>query len=230
MRFAALVKKELTEASPAILTIAILLMLIGALIIHSEQNYQNEWDFGKFKAGEPQGRHTFMKWYPLHRAGPLIIVFSIALAAGLGAGQFMEPFYRRNWAYTIHRSVKRTTILWAKFTAAAISMVIGVGLIWTMLYLYACQPGKFPFPPSPRVLLDGWLFILMSMVVYFAMVLTAVSTTQWYTTRVFPLVFTGLVYVIALSRQTPLSFAVIALIASAGFCLQIVHTFTNREF
>jgi hypothetical protein len=168
--------------------------------------------------------------YPLHGVDVLVMTISIALAIVLGVIQFLLPFFQRNWAYTIHRSVKLTTILLAKFTAAVISLVLGVGVIWTFVYLYACQPGKFPFPPSERVLLDGWLFILMAMVVYFAIALTAVSPTKWYTTRGFPLIFTLFVYIIAFSNQTPLYFAIIALIAAAGFCVQIVHVFINREF
>ena len=230
MRFAALLKKELTEALPWIILALIALLLIGSLIIHNEQEYKWAWSARNVEAGSSPNLYDLNMRYPLYEVGGLIFFVSIVLAVALGITQFLVPFFRRNWAYTIHRSVKPTTILWAKFTTAVISMVLGVGLIWTMLFLYARQPGKFPFPPSPRVLLDGWLFILLAMVVYFATVLTAVGTTKWYTTRAFPLAFTFFIYIIALSNQTPLSFTIIALIAAAGFCAQTVHTFTNREF
>ena len=230
MRFTALLKKELREALPWIALVLIAILLIGSLTIHNEQKHQWSQGAHNVKAGSSPNLRNLNMRQPLYEMGPLVITLSIALAVALGITQFLLPFFQRNWAYTIHRSVNRTTILLSKFTAAAIAMVLGIGVIWTLFYLYACQPGKFPFPPPKHVLTDGWLFILMAMVVYFATALTSVSTTKWYTTRVFPLVFTLFVYIIALSNQTPLSLAIIALIAAAGFCVQIVHTFTNREF
>lgn len=230
MRFATLLKKELKEALPWIMLAVVAMLLIGSLIIHEEQKYQYSWNVRGLEAGTSQEMRSMTMRYPLYGVGGLVISVSIGLAVALGISQFMVPFFRRNWAYTIHRSIKRTTILWAKFTAAAISMALGVGIVWTLFYLYALQPGKFPFPPSGRVLLDGWLFILLAMVAYFAMVLTAIGTSKWFTTRLFPLVFTFLIYMIALSYQSLLSFTIITLIAAAGFCTQTVHAFVNREF
>jgi hypothetical protein len=230
MRFAALLKKELRQALPWMLLALIALLFFGSLIIQSEQEHQWTWNANNIKADSSMSLHSLDMRYPLYEMGGWLIAISIALAVALGVTQFLLPFFQRNWAYTIHRSVNLTTILLAKFTAAAIAMVLSIGVIWTLLYQYACQPGMFPFPPSERVLLEGWLFILMAMVIYFATALTAVSPTKWYTTRVFPLVFTLFVYIIAFSGQTPLYFVIIALIAATGFCVQTIHTFTNREF
>jgi len=243
MRFLALLKKELREALPWLLLAAIILGFFGAITIqaysHSwrEGRGYSEWlDRSSYRYDEPDRDDPYIDFYRirgwafLRDAAGCLLLISIGLGVILGARQFLMPLALKTWAFTIHRSIPRATILWAKFAATAITFAVSCGAIWTLLWWYASRPGVLPMPPRTRTLIEGWLFVVAGLVIYFGTVLSALSTVRWYTTRIVGLASATCILFFALS-QTSLTLC-IAMIAVGLVILvsQVVHTFLNREF
>lgn len=241
MRFLALLKKELREALPWLLLAAIILGFFGAIMI---QAYSHSWREGQgytkwsdsYRYDEPDRDdpcvdfYRIRGWSFLRDAAGLLLVISIGLGVVSGARQFLMPLALKTWAFTIHRSIPRTTILWAKFAATAITFTISCGAIWTLLWWYASRPGVLPMPPRTRTLVEGWLFVAVGLVVYFGTVLSTLSIVKWYTTKIFGLAFAPCILFFALS-QTSIALC-IAMIAVGLLILvsQVINTFLNREF
>jgi hypothetical protein len=99
-----------------------------------------------------------------------------------------------------------------------------------MFYLYVSAMGASPCPLPVRVLIEGWIFILLGLVVYFGAALSAVSTKKKYTTKYFGAAFAGMILVPALVQVSlALCFAVIAL-ALVILVSDTIDTFLSREF
>ena len=174
--------------------------------------------------------YTFIKPSVVSGIGMLLFLTSIGLGLTLGIRQFWVPGPAKMWGFELHRSINRTTILWAKFTAAAISLFISAGLVWTGFYWYASQPGLFAVPPPSRVFIEGWIFVMIGLVIYFATALTGLSRARWYTTKMVALAFAFLILVTALS-QWKLSFVFLSVIIGiAILVVQIIDIFLNREY
>ena len=145
---------------------AVFLVVFGAMSLWS-QMLQNSWSYrypvfspGSTVAAYQVTRdpdvtiYTFIKSPVVSGIGMLLFLTSIGLGLTLGIRQFWVPGFTKMWGFELHRSIDRTTILWAKFTAAAISLFISAGLVWTGFYWYASQPGLFAVPPPSRVFIS----------------------------------------------------------------------------
>lgn len=232
MRFLALLRKELRESLPWLLLAAIVLLAIGGFLLRQAQTYGwYDWSARDFSSNSIT--RTYGLYYrrsPLQLTGPVLLLTSIGLGLVLGVRHFWIPYFTRTWPFLIHRSVSRSTIFWAKLAAAAIGFTASVGLLWLVLYRYACRPGRFPTPPTLSVFTEGWLFILLGLVVYLGTTLTGLSTARWYTTKIFGLAFAGIVICIVIF-QCRLAYAFAAIIIGAVILLsQIIDTFAKREF
>lgn len=231
MKFLALVNKELRECLPWLLLAVVVFLFFGTLllrveIVHGQSRYDN-WNE---HAGTSLHSYRLFVYQPLQMIGPLLLMVGPGLGIVLGARQFLLPTFMKTWAFTVHRSVTRQTILRAKVISALICFVVSLGVLWSLFYLYASRPGVFKFPPKPRVFVEGWIYILMGMIVYFGTVLSAISTTRWYTTRTFGLVFSGWVFFLVMSRYSLVWCMWIIIISLAILILQIRNTFLSREF
>lgn len=232
MRFLALLRKELRESLPWILLAAIVLLAIGGFLLRQAQTYGwYDWSARDFSSSSIT--RTYGLYYrrsPLQLIGPVLLLTSIGLGLVLGVRHFWIPYFTRTWPFLIHRSVSRSTILLAKLGAAIITFIISVGAIWVALYRYSCRPELFTMLPVKRVFIEGWLFILLGLVVYLGTTLTGLSTTRWYTTKIFGLAFATVVISVAIF-QWRLSWAFAAIIIGAVILLsQIIDTFAKREF
>ncbi|MHC4526014.1 MAG: hypothetical protein ACYSU8_10855, partial [Planctomycetota bacterium] len=167
---------------------------------------------------------------PIRDFAPLLLITSLALGVILGVVQFFLPGLRKTWAFTLHRSVRPKMIIWSKFSAAAITFLISLGLFWTLFYSYAAVPGRFYLPIFFRTFLEGWVYILAGLIAYLGTALSSVSTAHVYTTRKLGIaVAAAAIFIIIL--QTSVTASAIAT-ATGAFILiiQIFHTFLTREF
>jgi hypothetical protein len=234
MRFLTLLKKELREALPWFLLAAVVLAFFGSI---SMRAYSRDWRerYEVWYQG-PSQQNPDLNIYQL-RARPflrdsamLLFCTSIGLGVILAARQFLIPIFLKTWAFTIHRSMSRSAILLAKFTSAIIALILSCGIIWTLFYWYALKPGVFLMPPRTRTLVEGWLFVVAGLVIYFGTVLSALSMARWYTTRIVGLCFAACILVAAF-LQTSLALCIAVIVI--GFVMlvfQVVHTFLRREF
>ncbi len=231
MKFTALLKKELRECLPWLLLASVVFFGFGAVLMKGalynqqyriEQGYNLNEPMPSFNLYESQRS-------PINEFGPLLLTIAIALGIVLAVRQFLLPGFFKTWAFTIHRSIKPLTILWTKFTAAAITFTASIGLLWMLFYSYAAVPGRFFIPVFFKTCLEGWMYILLGVTAYFGIALSALSTTRWYTTRLLGVAVAFVVFITALS--TSMQTAMIwTLAASAILVILIVHTFLTREY
>jgi hypothetical protein len=138
--------------------------------------------------------------------------------------------FRKTWHFLLHRSVARITVLVSMITAAVLALVVFTGGCWTLLFLYASMPGLFILPPTPRVYLEGWLFISLGLVFFFGTALSGISTARLYTTRLFGLILAGITFiVIFMSLDIIWAFTVVAL-SILILASQVFYLFLNRDF
>jgi len=232
MRFLALLRKELRESLPWMLLTAIVFLAIGGFSLRQAQlSGRYDWSERSFSSGS--GTETYGLQYrrsPLQLIGPVLLLTSLGLGLVLGVRHFWIPYFTRTWPFLIHRSVDRTTIFWAKLAAAIISFLISVGAVWSALYSYSCDPERFTMLPIKRVFIEGWLFVLLGLVVYLGTALTGLSTAHWYTTRIFGLAF-ATVILCATLFEWRLGWASAAIIIGTVILLsQIINTISSREF
>ncbi|MDH4239327.1 MAG: hypothetical protein OEW48_07170 [Phycisphaerae bacterium] len=167
---------------------------------------------------------------PLAITGIWLVITSIGLGLALGVRHFLIPLFTRTWPFLLHRSASRQMILGAKLTAATIAFVVSLGSVWIGLYWYACRSELFMVPPPVRVFIEGWLFIVLGLVVYLGTAMTALSKARWYTTKILGLAF-AMVVICMIFLQWRLSWALAMVIIGVVVLLsQIIDTFLNREF
>ncbi len=230
MRFIALVRKELRECLPWMLLTALAMLVITGGIFFEEVYSRSRFEQPLVAADDSLQHDLPTPDRMLGGVGPLLVIISVAFGLILAVRQFLIDHFTRTWGFTLHRSVRKTTVLSSKLLAAAIAFVVSIGSIWTALYIYMHNPGVFRVPPTRSVLVEGWLFIGIGLVVYLGAALTIISTARWYTTRIFPLAFAaGILW--AFEERWPVGAAAF-LIALVFVVLlaQLAATFVEREF
>ncbi len=231
MRFSALLRKELRECLPWLLLAAIVFLAIGSFVLRIEpHNVNYYYRYSRISPGTII-RHYNLPFYPTPKVtGPWLLLSSIGLGLVLGIRHFWIPNFTRTWPFLLHRSVSRKTIIAAKLTATMIAFVISLGPVWIGLYWYACRPELFPIPQTPRVFIEGWIFIMLGLVTYLGTALSGLSTAKWYTTKIFGLAFAALV-IFTIFFQWSLVWAFTVIAVSVVILLsQIFDTFLRREF
>ena len=233
MRFLALLRKELRESLPWLLLAGLLLLAVGLLTLRASSRYSEGYHW-QYRQGLAPGE-TVNTWQLLRRPWlqlPAIWLAFIAPGLGLvlGVRQFWMGLFTRTWSFLLHRSVPRLTIFWAKLVATVVGFLVSLGLAWTGLYWYACRPDLFPVPESRQVLLNGWLYLAMGLVVYLGTALSALSTARWYTTRLFGLAFATLAVFVILLQWHPAWILALTTLAFAILLSQTIAAFLSREF
>jgi hypothetical protein len=229
MRFFALMRKEFRECLPWVLLAAVFVLVFGFLAMVDERTgIENRYRV--FPPGSSIAPYELIGTSLLDTVGMLMFFASTGLGLALGIRQFWMAHFTRTWGFTLHRSVSRATILWAKLATAAVSVTFSLGLVWLYFYWYARRSEYFPVPPTTRVFIEGWIFILWGFVVYLGTVLSGLSRARWYTTKMLGLAFSVLIFVTILA-QWKLTLAFSAVIVGIVILLsQIIDTFLSREF
>jgi hypothetical protein len=231
MRFSALLRKELRECLPWMLLAAIAFFVLCGIFLRSEAYFGDRyWRYSRFSPGTTISPYDLTCYPTLQTAGPWLLFSSIGLGLILGVRHFWIPHFTRTWPFLLHRSVSRKTILAAKLTAALIACVVSMGLVWIALFWYASRPEVFAVPQTLRVFVEGWIFIMLGLVVYLGTALSALSTANWYTTKIFGLLFATVI--IFMTTTVFSTVWAIGLIAVGTIILlgQIFDTFLRREF
>ena len=232
MRFVALLRKELWESLPWILLAAIILLATGGFALRAEAYHgrPNLFYYPPFTPGTVVNTYQFTRSSPLQMTGSWLLITSIGLGLVLGVRHFWMPLFTKTWAFLLHRSVSRQTILGAKLAAATVAFVVSLGAVWIGLYWFAGRSELFMVPPPGRIFIEGWLFIVLGLVAYLGTALTGLSTARWYTTKIFGLAFATIVIPMTIF-QWRLSWAFAMVIIGIFVLLsQIIDTFLNREF
>jgi len=232
MRFSALLRKELRESLPWMLLAAIIFLAIGGFFLRQVQLYGwYDWSQRDFSSGSFTENYDLQsRRSPLQLIGPVLLLTSLGLGLVLGVRHFWIPYFTRTWPFLIHRSVDRKTIFWAKLAAAIIAFLISLGVVWSAFYSYSCDPERFTMLPIKRVFIEGWLFVLLGLIVYLGTALTGLCNARWYTTKIFGLAF-ATVIICATIFEWRIGWAFAAIIIGAVILLsQIIDTISNREF
>jgi hypothetical protein len=232
MRFSALLRKELRESLPWMILAAIIFLAIGGFVLRAQAYHgRPNWSYSGLSPGTAVDSYQLTHYYsPLAMIGSLLLTTSIGLGLVLAVRHFWIPHFTRTWPFLLHRSASRQMILGAKLTAATVAFVVSLGSVWIGLYWYACRPELFMIPPSVRIFIEGWLFIMFGLVAYLVAALVDLSTARWYTTKIFGLAFATVVIVASISQWRLIWAFVVIIIGAVILLSQIIHTFLNREF
>ncbi|HPC94952.1 MAG TPA: hypothetical protein PLU87_08425 [Sedimentisphaerales bacterium] len=233
MRFLALLRKELRESLPWLLLAGLLLLGVGLLALRAQVRFTNQgyWSYHPgMGPGEDIAAYRLVRNSRLAEPALWLAFIAPGLGLVLGVSHFWVPLFARTWSFLLHRSTSRMSILGAKLGAAILGFLISLGLVWTGLYWYACRPGVFPIPEPIQILVAGWIYIAMGLVVYLGTALSALSTARWYTTRIFGLAFATLAVFVMLVQWHLGWVFVLAVPAIAILLVQTVAAFLSREF
>jgi len=230
MKFLALLKKELRESAPWIAGAAVLFVLVGGVLLYDriiDMRHYRPWGLDP---GSSVPAYSLIEPSPLDDVASVLLVLSLALGLVLAGRQFWMPTFLRTWAFAVHRSVPRLWVLLAKLAAAAIGFVLAPGAVWTLLFLFASKTASLPYPPRPRVLAEGWLFVTLGLIAYLGTALSACRAARWYTTGTFPLAFAAGVVLLAIALPgTAVTCASLA-VGLAVLLPQLVVRFGAKEF
>ncbi len=228
MKFAALVKKELRICLPWLCLSVLVFVVIGSILMKglvlNQQFYINQGYDDSYRY------YWFTPYSPITEFAPLLLITSLALGVILAIHQFFLPGLSGTWPFTLHRSIRPQQIVWAKFTAALLTFLLSVGLLWTLFYCYAAVPGRFYIPIFFKTWLEGCIYILLGLVAYLGTALSAVSTTYFYTTRLLGIAVAAAMIILVMLQTSILGAAVWTLAAAFILMVQIFHTFLAREY
>ena len=231
MRFLMLLRKELRESLPWILLVAIGFLAIGGFILRLEARYdRSTWHDWRFAPGSSISSYQLTHYSVLTLPGAWLFAVSIGLGLILGVQHFWIPGFTRTWPFLLHRSVGRMSVLGAKLAAATIGFVASLGFVWIAFYWYVCRPEVLPVPAPVRVFIDGWVFIVLGLVVYLATALTGLSRARWYTTKIFGLAFLTLILFATVVQCSPGWAFVVTVISIVVLLSQVIDRFLNREY
>ncbi len=231
MRFPALLRKEFRENLPWLILAAIVLFAFGGfcLLAKAYQVDSNRY-YTNLSPGSTVDTYWLTRSSKLAATGMWLLLTSIGLGLTLGVRHFWIPYFTGTWPFLIHRSTSRKTILGAKLAGALIAFVISIGLVWVGLYWYACRPELFTISQTARVFIEGWIFIVLGLVVYLGTALTGLSTAKWYTTKIFGLAFATVIIIVTFTQWRLVWAFVVIAIGIFILLSQIFNTFLNREF
>ena len=234
MRFVALFKKELREAAPWIILAALAMLLICGGIISSKIRYMSmgggQIRYSHMQPGSEVRQYYLFTKSELSDCGPVILLVAAGLGMVLAARQFLVPIFLKTWSFTIHRSASPISILLSKTLTKVTALCLGVGAVWTVLFFWASKPGAVRYLPRMVVLWEGWLYVALGMVVYFAVAIISLSTARWYTTRIFPLALALGIFILAVTQSSTVWFVGVTVLGLVILASQVVHALLNREF
>jgi len=230
MRFLTLMWKEFRESLPWLLLATIVLLAMGGFTLRLEiQNPRPDWYYSGITPGETVDTYRLIQSTVLSVPGAWLLVISIGLGLASGIRQFWMPYFTKTWAFELHRSVSRATILSAKLCTTLLAFCLPVGMVWTIFYYYSCRPGLLIMPPPLRIFIEGWIFIALGFVTYLGTALVGLSEARWYTTKIFGLGLAAIVFLMIFHWK--LSWVFTSMTIGAVMLLsQIIYTFHNREF
>lgn len=233
MRFLALLRKELRESLPWLLLAGLLLLVVGLLALRAGSRFSEGlyWQYSQgISPGETVDAYRLLRRPWLQLPAHWLAFIAPGLGLVLGVRHFWMGLFTRTWSFLLHRSVPWLTVLWAKLAATIVGFLASLGLIWTGLYWYACRPDLFSVPESPQMLLNGWIYIAMGLVVYLGTALSALSTARWYTTRLFGLAFAVLAVFVILLQWHLAWIAALTALTLVTLLTQTMAAFLSREF
>jgi len=229
MKFAALIKKEFRESLPWVLLASFLYLMISVLLIKMVSTSGGPY-YHRYTPGEEINQWSLIVRCPISPAAGWLTVLVLALGVIIGVRQFWIPTFSREWGFLLHRSVSRSSVLFAKLIVAAVSVFGCFGLVWTAVYLYSKSPGLFISPPGLRIYFEGLIWVALGYVVYLGTAVSGVSMAKYYTTKLFGLAFAFFVFFVIPNQSSVLSAFLIISIAVVIILLHLVHAFTIREF
>lgn len=226
MKFLALLKKELREAVPWIILAVISLLVLSWLEIRAAIRGQKRWFLSDITIGKTiDVFHSDI----IQSSAPLMLYISILLGLALGIRHFWMPGFRGTWQFLIHRSVRRTTILFAKFMAVLIAMFF-LSLTWIMLAVYTHISKKVIIPAESGRVILGIFNAYLGFLVYIGTSLCALTRARWYTTKMFGIPFVLIMFIFILIMPNLACAFIMAIIVFSVLMIQIYQIFLQREF
>ena len=228
MKLVALFRKEWRESLPFVLLAVVVLLGSGMLVLRGK-TMRHGPDYFRLDSDGDVSASRLIEQPMLTEIGAAVLLISIGLGLAVGVRQFWMPHFLKTWAFTLHRSTSRGDALLAKF-AVAVAALLGVAVVWTVLYAYAGREGLFPLPPRAATLAEGWIYVLLGLLVYLGTALSGLTAARWYTTKIFPLASAAGFLGWTLFQTSVAAALAVAAGGMAVLLVQIYHTFLTRDF
>ena len=228
MRFLAIYKKEMREALPWILAAMAIfgIFVICAYLSHNPWHFSNRWNNTDLNIKY----YRFTKMSKVAGSDPMFFFAALGLGLALGVRQFWMPKFSRTWAFTLHRSISREKILFAKLATSLTTFVLGLGLPWTAYYLCMTRPGELLVPFSLHIFIQGWAFLLAGFLIYVGTAVSGLSTGKLFGTKMFYLLFAIIVTSFAFGPKSISGFVIVILAGLAILLPQLLNMIISREY
>jgi hypothetical protein len=119
-----------------------------------------------------------------------LAVTSIAFAAGglaIGLLQVLQDARRARWEFIIHRPTARSNIFLAKAAAGMLLYLLGAGVAFGAMVLWAASPGRVAGPFEWHMVLPGMVDLFGGTVWYAAGLCVGMRPARWLGSRLMPI-------------------------------------------
>lgn len=121
-------------------------------------------------------------------------------------------------------------MLGAKLLCAVLAIQVLLGGVWAGVYAYTHTIQEALIrPPYGRVFIDGYIYISFGLMIYLATAVAGLTSTRWYTTRLFSFIWALLIFMCVVQAQ--LVVALVWLVAGLVVLMILLgDEFNRREF
>ena len=173
MKIWILIKREASGFSLKMLIVFFLFFGIGFTELHKLS--QSPFDY----QGQGNATQLYVKAFPqspLQGVAGLLQVACIGLGISAAWVQFGQTNWRREWAFLLHRPIRRWEITLSKLLAAMMPLLVVPMLVWFLIWQRAMLAPWWEF--GMLQLLGGWMFALWGYAAYLATALTIMNKTK----------------------------------------------------
>jgi hypothetical protein len=229
MRFFALLKKELRDCLPWLVSATAFLLVIGSIQLSSRLKPDFNYQYNNFQPYSEISYYELIK-HPVSDTAMTLFMTVIGLAIALGVRQFWVDDFLGTWGFILHRSAGRAAILAAKICAGCLSLIMPAGLVWCYLFWRANLPDYSLVPLPERNFFEGWLTIGISLMFYLGTGLAGLNKAKWYTTKVMGLGFAMWMF-LTITQEWSFWWGCAALAIGIVVLLYLMlESFLNRQF
>jgi hypothetical protein len=235
MRFFTLLKKELRECMAPFTIIGLIWLCVTGMHLHLIST-NSLLDYSTFiqhalEPDQPVNEHALYNTLAAdEEIGAWLLCISGLLGLSLALVQFWMPLWSKAWGFLIHRACSRGLILTSKLMCAFLMFTLAIGLPWTLFVQVLDRLKDTGIPGNPRIVYEGWLYILLGFGLYLGTALSALRRERWYTTRLFSMVASVILLLATVFWiNLYLSFVLLG-IGLAMFVILLSQTFSQREF
>jgi len=150
----------------------------------------------------------------------------------LGLWQTLSESVQGTWQLLLHRPVERRTVILSKLAAGLLVLLVSTGIPLLVYLVWAMMPATHPRPFALWMTQEVFIGWLSGTVFYLAGFLCGIRPARWWGSRLFPLVFVGILALLAweaIPALTGLWFWIL-LLTSLVYAAAILFAARHRDY